>query len=124
MWGAGKKSAQQAVDAYFKKLSSAEIPQDDELAQCYAAKIALDSSRESEARVRSIQVLANMHHPACILPLVRELMSRAKRWPHASRNVDMEAISTLLLESLVRYSGDLVGKAPDSPIEPVMPVPD
>jgi hypothetical protein len=118
MWGAGKRAAQQSVDAYFKKLSSSEIPRDDEMAQCYAAKIALDTVKDSEARVRSIQTLANMHHPACILPLVRELMSRATRWPHAGRNVDMEAVSTLLLESLVRYSGTLANQAPDAPIEP------
>ena len=113
MWGAGKKAAKQAVDLYFRKLSSSEIPHDEELAQCYAAKIALDSAQDSEERVRTIQSLANMQHPACILPLLRELMARAKEWPHAGRHVDVQAVSTLLLESLVRYSTSLPRQPPD-----------
>lgn len=117
-WGASKRAAQQAVDAYFKKLSSDQIPHDDEMAHCYAAKIVLDTTHDSEARVRSIQTLANMHNPACILPLVRELMARARRWPHAGKNVDVEAVSTLLLESLVHYSSAFIRQPPDSPIKP------
>jgi hypothetical protein len=116
MWGAGKREAQRAVDHYFSKLASAEIPRDEELAQCYAAKIVLDTVKDSESRVRAIQSLANLPHPACILPLVRELMARAKRWPHAANNVDMESVSTLLLESLVRYSKTSSQQPPDAPI--------
>lgn len=116
MWGAGKRAAKQAVDTYFRKLSSSEIPHDEELAQCYAAKIVLDTAPDSEERVRTIQSLANMQHPACVLPLLRELIARAKQWPHAAKDVDMQAVSTLLLESLVRYSTSLPRQPPDGAV--------
>src|SRR5688572_27130251 len=116
MWGAGEKAARQAVADYEQKLKSSEIPRDEELAQCYAAKIALDTRKESEERVRTIQSLANLPHPACVLPLVRELVGRAKRWPRSSKSVDVEAVSNLLLEVLVQYSNAIPRQPTDGAV--------
>jgi hypothetical protein len=98
-----QRELQRLIDSFIESLMSGSVIEEEQMAQCHAAKLMLE--RNKEIRVRSLQTLARMQHRSGVAPLFREMMTYARAWPGTRKlkKSRIDEASHLLAEAFGEY---------------------